>query len=211
PDPTWKRLNLGENWATGDTYIAAVGQGFVLATPIQVLNSIATIANGGKLMELSLIKEIAKSDGTVTNSFEPTIRWDITKDPVINVYDDNIPTGEKVTVQPWIIELAKEGMRMVVTEGTAAEQFEGDTTLSAGKTGTAEYCDNFAQEQNLCGIGVWPAHAWYVGYAPYDQPEIIVIVFVYNGTEGSTISAPVARKVLEAYFDLKSLDAANKP
>jgi len=211
PDPTWKRLNLGENWATGDTYIAAVGQGFVLATPIQVLNSIATIANGGRLMEPSLIKEVITTDGAVTNSFEPTIRWDITKDPVINVYDDNIPTGEKVTVQPWVIELAKEGMRMVVTEGTAAEQFEEDTTLSAGKTGTAEYCDNFAQEQNLCGIGVWPAHAWYVGYAPYDKPEIIVIVFVYNGTEGSTISAPVARKVIDAYFDLKALDAANRP
>ena len=139
PDPTWKRLNLGENWATGDTYIAAVGQGYVLATPIQVLNSISTIANGGKLMELSLVKEVVDFNGVVTQKFEPSIRWDVTKDPVIELYNDNIPNGEMVTIQPWVIELAKEGMRMVVTEGTAKAEFEGDTTLSAGKTGTAEY------------------------------------------------------------------------
>ncbi len=211
PDPTWKRLNLGENWATGDTYIAAVGQGYVLATPIQVLNSIATIANGGRLMDLSLIKEIVSSEGAVTKSFTPSVRWDITKDPVIEKFNDNIPTGEIVTVQPWVIELAKEGMRMVVTEGTSSAQFEGDTTLSAGKTGTAEYCDNFAQEMGLCGegIGTWPAHAWYVGYAPYDVPEIAVVAFVYNGTEGSTFCAPIVRKVINAYFEFKAIDAAN--
>ena len=213
PNPTWKRLNLGENWATGDTYIAAVGQGYVLATPIQVLNSVSTIANGGRLMNLSLIKEIVNSDGIVTQSFEPSMRWDITKDPVIELYDDNLPTGEYTTVQPWVIELTKEGMRMVVTEGTARLQFEGDTTLSAGKTGTAEYCDNFAQEMGLCGygIGTWPAHAWYVGYAPYDKPEIAVVAFVYNGTEGSTFSAPIVRKVLNAYFELKAIDTTNNP
>ena len=213
PNPTWKRLNLGENWATGDTYIAAVGQGYVLATPIQVLNSVSTIANGGRLMNLSLIKEIVNSDGIVTQSFEPSMRWDITKDPVIQLYDDNLPTGEYTTVQPWVIELTKEGMRMVVTEGTARLQFEGDTTLSAGKTGTAEYCDNFAQEMGLCGygIGTWPAHAWYVGYAPYDKPEIAVVAFVYNGTEGSTFSAPIVRKVLNAYFELKAIDTTNNP
>jgi penicillin-binding protein 2 len=213
PDPTWKRLNLGENWATGDTYIAAVGQGYVLATPIQVLNSISTIANGGKLMELSLVKEVVDFNGVVTQKFEPSIRWDVTKDPVIELYNDNIPTGEMVTIQPWVIELAKEGMRMVVTEGTAKAEFEGDTTLSAGKTGTAEYCDNFAQDMGLCGygIGTWPAHAWYVGYAPYDVPEIAVVAFVYNGTEGSTFSAPIVRKVLNAYFEFKAIDSANNP
>lgn len=213
PNPTWKRLNLGENWATGDTYIAAVGQGYVLATPIQVLNSVSTIANGGRLMNLSLIKEIVNGDGITTKSFEPSMKWDITKDPVIELYDDNLPTGEYTTVQPWVIELTKEGMRMVVTEGTARAEFEGDTTLSAGKTGTAEYCDNFAQEMGLCGygIGTWPAHAWYVGYAPYDKPEIAVVAFVYNGTEGSTFSAPIVRKVLNAYFEFKSIDAANNP
>ena len=208
PDPTWKRLNLGENWATGDTYLAAVGQGFVLATPLQVVNSIATIANGGRHMELSLIKEVVSTDGNATQIFEPNVLWDITKDEVINVYDDNIPTGEKITVQPWVIELAKQGMNMVTQEGgTAAIEFADDTNITAGKTGTAEYCDNFAQSQGLCGVGQWPAHAWYVGYAPIDEPEIVVVAFVYNGTEGSTFSAPIVRKVIDGYFDLKAADA----
>ncbi len=58
PDPTWKRINVGENWSTGDTYIATMGQGFVLATPLQVLMSIATLANNGKLMRPTIIKDV---------------------------------------------------------------------------------------------------------------------------------------------------------
>lgn len=211
PDPTWKRITLGENWATGDTYIATMGQGFVLATPLQVLNSIATIANGGKLMQVTIVKDIVASDGTVTQAFKPEIIWDLTVDPVINVYENNFTTGEKKTVEPWVIELAKEGMRMVVTEGTADEQFANDILLSAGKTGTAEYCDNVAQAQNLCQPGSWPAHAWYVGYAPYDNPEIAVIAFIYNGTEGATFAAPIVRKVMDAFFELKAVDTAINP
>lgn len=214
PDPTWKRLTQGENWATGDTYLAAVGQGYVLATPIQVVNSIATIANGGKRMQVSIIKEVTNSEGQITQSFSPNVLWDITKDPVITVYDENsYATDQKITVQPWVIEMAKQGMRMVTLEGgTAALEFAGDTTLSAGKTGTAEYCDDNAQSQGLCDErGAWPAHAWYVGYAPYDNPEIIAVAFVYNGKEGSSFAAPIVRSVIEAYFELKAADAGETP
>ena len=97
---------------------------------------------------------------------------------------------------------------MVVTEGTASKIFAGDkynlATQSAGKTGTAEYCDNVAQKANLCHPQAWPAHAWYIGYAPFDNPEIAVVAFVYNGGEGSTVSAPIVRKVMDAYFEMKS-------
>jgi penicillin-binding protein 2 len=211
PDPTWKRVTLGENWATGDTYIATMGQGFVLATPIQVLNSISTIANGGRLMETTVVNKITKPDGTVVQDLSPTVRWDITKDPVINVYEDNVTTGETKTVQPWVVQLTNEALRLVVTDGTADTEFAGDPYNSAGKTGTAEYCDNVAQEQGLCGFGAWPAHAWYVGYAPWDNPEIAVVAFVYNGTEGSTFSAPIVRKVIDAYFEMKASDTATTP
>lgn len=111
PNPTWKRLNQGENWATGDTYLAAVGQGYVLATPLQVVHSISTIANDGKLMKLSLISKVEAADGTITQQFEPTVLWDITKDPKIAVYDGSIPTGELKTVQPWVIQLAKKAWK----------------------------------------------------------------------------------------------------
>jgi len=74
----------------------------------------------------------------------------------------------------------------------------------AGKTGTAEYCDDLAAPLGLCVPGNWPAHAWYVGYAPYEEPEVIVQAFVYNGGEGSAVAAPVVRDVLDAYFKLKA-------
>jgi penicillin-binding protein 2 len=219
PDPTWKRINLGENWATGDTYTAAIGQGYVLATPLQVLNSISTIANGGKLMDVTLIDRVLSKDGTILQQLEPSYRWDITQDPVINVYNGNNPSGETKTVEPWVIELANQAMRLVVTDGTAseytiprhAELFRNDSSQSAGKTGTAEYCDNVAQAQGKCDFGAWPSHAWYVGYAPWDDAEIAVVAFFYNGSEGATLSAPVVRRVIDAYFELKSIDAAQSP
>lgn len=208
PDPTYKRLNIGENWATGDTYLAAVGQGYVLATPIQVMNSIATIANDGKHMQLGLISKIEDAAGNVTQSFEPKQLWDITKDALIEEYDGNTPTGVKKTVQPWVIALAKRGMEMVTdTGGTAYEEFIGDTNKIAGKTGTAEYCDDWANAQGLCLPGNWPAHAWFVGYAPSDDPEIVVVAFAYNGKEGALFSAPIVRKVIDTYFALKEIDA----
>lgn len=210
PDPTWKRRTIGENWATGDTYIAAMGQGYVLATPLQVLVSFATLANDGKYMRPTLVKEVLDSDGNVVQPFKPEQVWDITQDPVITVYDENqFATDEKITVAPWVVDLAKQGMRMVDEPGgTADDEFADMEIPAAGKTGTAEYCDNVAQSKNLCQPGNWPTHAWYAGYAPYDDPEIAVVAFVYNGGEGASVAAPIVRRVMEAYFELKAIDSA---
>jgi len=210
PDPTWKRIQLSENWSTGDTYIATVGQGYVLSTPIQVLESSSTIANNGKLMQPTLVREITDATGKVVQVFAPKERWDLTTDPKIQVYDENfIPTGELKTVQKWVLQLAKQGMRDVVADGTATKIFVGDEGLEiAGKTGTAEYCDNIAQAKNLCQPGAWPSHAWFMAFAPYDDPEIAVVAFVYNGGEGASVAGPVVKSIIDAYFELKALDAA---
>ena len=212
PDPDWKRIYLGETWATGDTYIASMGQGFVLATPLQVLMSFATLANDGKYIKPTIIKQVVDSTGKVIKPNEPVLVRDITKDKVIDTFDENqFATGNKKIVEPWVVALAKQGMRMVVEPGgTAAKEFANfdQRIQSAGKTGTAEYCDNLAQQKNLCRPGNWPAHAWYAGYAPYTDPEITVVAFVYSGNEGSTISAPIVQKVMEGYFDLKSIDSS---
>jgi penicillin-binding protein 2 len=208
PDPTWKRLVQTENWSTGDTYISTIGQGYVLSTVLQVLQAYATVANDGKMMQPTLIHKITNSNGDVIKDFTPVEKKDITKEKLIDVLDENNqPTGEKKSIEPWVINDFKEGLRMVVTSGTAVIEFEGMTVPSAGKTGTAEYCDDIARSKNLCNPGNWPAHAWFVGYAPYDDPEIIVVAFVYNGKEGSTVAAPIVRKVLEAYFELKDIDS----
>ena len=207
PNPTWKRLNQGENWATGDTYLAGVGQGYVLATPVQVMNSFSTIVNGGQHMQLSMIGKIVDADGNVVQSFEPEVLWDITEDPLIHTYEGNNQTSEVKVVEPWVIDLAKEGMEMVTSiEGTAKIEYEGDQNKIAGKTGTAEYCDDWANREGLCIPGSWPSHAWFAGYAPYDAPEIVVVSFVYNGREGSTVSGPIVRKIIDAYFELKQSD-----
>src|SRR5690606_4155037 len=100
-----------------------------------------------------------------------------------------------------------EGMRMVNSEGGTGtgyidwlDEF-GITT--AGKTGTAEYCDQIAQSRGWCIEGrILPTHSWYVGYAPYENPEIAVVGFIFNGGEGSQWAAPLVRETMAAYFEV---------
>jgi penicillin-binding protein 2 len=242
PDPTWKRINHAESWSSGDTYIASVGQGYVLATPIQVLLSAAIVANDGKFMQPTLIRDVLDSEGNVIpmwrtpegdmetepvegsqqiSPFEPHVRWDMTTDPIIQEFGETtirgcepIPGATK-TVQPWVFKTIQEGMRLAVTIGTLKDRFQdgfmyagGKAISAAGKTGTAEYCDKYAQAQNRCIPGNWPSHAWTVGYAPYENPEIAVVAFVYNGGEGSSVAGPIVRSVMEAYFELKAIENA---
>jgi penicillin-binding protein 2 len=234
PDPTWKRINQAESWSSGDTYISSVGQGYVLATPVQVLYSAMIVANDGKFVQPTLLKDVLDSEGNVVpmwkdeqgnivdsptpgavqvSPFTPVIKWDLTKDALIQEYGETtirgcepIP-GQKKIVEPWVFEKLQEGMRLAVTMGTLKDPFEGETIGAAGKTGTAEYCDKYANEKNRCIPGNWPSHAWTVGYAPYDNPEIAVVAFVYNGGEGASVAGPMIRRVLEAYFELKNIDS----
>ena len=298
PTPQWKRINQGENWSTGDTYIATIGQGYVLSTPLQVLMSAATIANNGKLMQPTLVHDITDSNGkplTVwrdnagdlyqpcdvtdknsqavsgwcdtdfgygnhivysicqgtdpsTDTVHPPVlknvsgwcglddqqippktifnpgawqispfqgghaKWDTTVDKVIESYQcasgycTDLDTQK--TIQPWVFKDVQQGMRLAVTDptGTLHNYFSDDSIAIAGKTGTAEYCDDVARANHRCDFGLWPSHAWTLAYAPYDDPEIAIVAFAYNGTEGSTVAAPIVRKVLDAYFCLKAID-----
>jgi penicillin-binding protein 2 len=214
PTPTWKRLFQGENWSTGDTYIASVGQGYVLASPLQVLMSVATIANDGVQMQPTLLRQVVDGNGNIVQDFSPTIRWDITKDFLIDNYENPSgigacrETGEKSNVEPWVIEEVQRGMRAAVQFGTLSAPFADLSVAAAGKTGTAEYCDETALANNRCQYGNWPSHAWSVAYAPYDDPEIAVVAFVYNGTEGASVAGPILNRVLESYFELKAVDRA---
>jgi penicillin-binding protein 2 len=108
-------------------------------------------------------------------------------------------------------EQVREGMRLAVSEGTLEKEFRNVGVAVAGKTGTAEYCDEFANARNLCRPGDWPTHAWTVAFAPYNDPEIAVVAFVYNGGEGASVAGPIVRRVLEAYFELKAVDNAQVP
>ena len=93
----------------------------------------------------------------------------------------------------------QQGMRLTVTAGTATTADLPYIDV-AGKTGTAEYCDEIARPLGLCRPGNWPAHAWFTAYAPYENPEILVLGFVYNGGEGSANALPVVMETIEAYL-----------
>jgi penicillin-binding protein 2 len=204
PSRDWKRINLGESWSTGDTYNAATGQGFVLATPLQVLTSVATLANGGRVMWPHIVSDVLDGEGNIVQHFEARVLWDISDGTLT-------PDTRDWLVEPWVVQLVQEGMRLVVTEGTAALYAQLENISSAGKTGTGEFCDARALERNLCIPGAWPTHAWYAAYAPYENPEIAVVAFVYNGGEGAVTAGPIVREVMEAYFALRAIDAAQSP
>lgn len=237
PSPDWKRINTGENWSTGDTYIASVGQGYVLATPLQILMSGATIANSGKLMQPTVVRQVTDGEGNVSemwfnpeeytvtpfetpgsyqiSPFVPNMKWDITVDPRIKEYSCDQGycdlTDDVKTVSSETVAAVRAGTRMAVTDpefGTLYDIFNQFPIAVAGKTGTAEYCDDVARAADRCNFGAWPTHSWTLSYAPFDDPEIIVVAFAYNGGEGASVAAPIVQRVLEAYFELKAIDIA---
>ncbi|HMZ42934.1 MAG TPA: penicillin-binding protein 2 [Anaerolineales bacterium] len=240
PDPKWKRINTGENWSTGDTYIASVGQGYVLATPLQILMSGATIANNGKLMQPTIIREVTDGDGkpvdiwfnpdpevfTATDfevpgsyqisPFTPNLKWDVTVTPLIQSYSCDagycdLNENDLKTIRPESVAAVRAGTRLAVTDpffGTLYDVFNDFPIAVAGKTGTAEYCDDVARKADQCDFGKWPTHSWTLAYAPYDDPEIIVVAFAYHGGEGASVAAPIVSRVIKAYFEFKALDIA---
>jgi penicillin-binding protein 2 len=223
PTRDWKRRTQGESWSTGDTYNATTGQGYVLATPLQVLTSISTIANGGRVIWPHLVKEILDGEGNVVETIEPCVLWDIS-DSILTPADEigqnctsipesvipNFDVSPDLIIEPWVIEKTQEGLALVVTEGTASDYAQLEAISSAGKTGTGEFCDEVAREQNLCEPGNWPTHSWYTAYAPFENPEIAVVAFVYNGGEGAVTAGPIVRQVLEAYFAFKAIDVTKQ-
>ena len=240
PDPKWKRINTGENWSTGDTYIASVGQGYVLATPLQILMSGATIANNGKLMQPTIIREVTDGDGkpvdiwfnpdpevfTATDfevpgsyqisPFTPNLKWDVTVTPLIQSYSCDagycdLNENDLKTIRPEAVAAVRAGTRLAVTDpffGTLYDVFNDFPIAVAGKTGTAEYCDDVARKADQCDFGKWPTHSWTLAYAPYEDPEIIVVAFAYHGGEGASVAAPIVSRVIKAYFEFKALDIA---
>ncbi|MHB0858251.1 MAG: penicillin-binding protein 2 [Anaerolineae bacterium] len=181
PNDRWKRLNYSERWTTGDTYNASIGQGFVLATPLQLVNATSVIANSGTLYRPQLIYQVLGVDGQVIEALEPEVI-------------------REVSVSQENLSYVREGMRLAVESGTApGARIPGITV--AGKTGSAEY-PALDEEGNLIvdEHGYLPTHAWFTAFAPYEDPEIAVVVFLEGGGEGSRTAVPVAAKILRRFF-----------
>lgn len=118
PDPEWKKRRFNERWYVGDDYNASIGQGFITATPLQVVNSIAAIANGGTLYEPHIGRAIRSLDGS-TEYIAPVVK-------------------RKNIIDPYILHIVREGMRQTVTDGTATILSDLPVAV-AGKTGTAQF------------------------------------------------------------------------
>ncbi len=167
PDPDWKQERFGERWYIGDDYNSAIGQGFVTATPLQILNSIVTIANGGILREPRVASYVRDASGKLSPLEAPIVRKDF--------------------IDEGILRIMREGMRETVTEGTAQLLKEAPVPV-AGKTGTAQF-----------GTGK-DTHGWFVSFAPYDKPEIALIVLVEGQGEEGYNAVPVTDEVYRWYF-----------
>ena len=184
PTVKWKRINYSESWVTGDTYNMSIGQGFVLATPLQVLNMTAVIANGGTLYRPQVVREVIDGEGNVLQAFAPDVI-------------------RQLPVSSENLDLVRQGMRAAVA-GTGATAWAIDVPgiAVAGKTGTSE----FFVDRNKDGIpdrdreGHLPTHAWFTAFAPYEDPEIARVVFVVGGGEGSGTAVPIANDILNYYF-----------
>ncbi|MDE3088876.1 MAG: penicillin-binding protein 2, partial [Chloroflexota bacterium] len=175
PDQTWKRKTIGDIWTVGDTYNMGIGQGYVLATPLQVADYTAIVANGGTLYKPQLVHAVTDSQGQIVRTIAPQVI-------------------RRVAVDPQNLAIVREGMREGVVSGTSVNVNLADLAVAA-KTGTAEY---YGPRVN----GHLPTHAWFTAFAPYDNPQIVVTVFVAGGGEGSAIAAPAAADILRAYFGL---------
>jgi penicillin-binding protein 2 len=193
PTPKWKRINYAENWLTGDTYNMSIGQGFILATPLQVANATAAIANRGYLYRPQLVDHITDADGNVVRSLQPELI-------------------RELPINPAHLDTVREGMYGTVNwpQGTATKVRVPNVTV-AGKTGTAEFYrdNNHDQKPDRDEKGNLPTHAWFTAFAPYIDPEIVVTVFVANGGEGSSVAAPIANRVLLQYFGSEASQQAS--
>ncbi|MGB9724028.1 MAG: penicillin-binding protein 2 [Chloroflexia bacterium] len=173
PTPQWKEEVLGEPWVQGDVYNMAIGQGNVLATPLQVLNAAAAIANGGTLYRPQLLLRVLDERGQAVREFQPEVI-------------------RRVPVDPEYLELVRRGMRAAVTESYNAYARNAVVPI-AGKTGSAEFGPFLRQN-------IRQAHAWYVAFAPYEDPQLAVVVMIEGGGEGSRVALPAVVDIINAYF-----------
>lgn len=168
PNPEWRRRVVGDDWYLANTCFMGIGQGDVTATPLQIATMTAAVANGGYLLRPHVVNEILDAEGNVVEKVET--EW------------SRVPVDEEH------LAVIRRGMRTSVIEGAAANASVGGYQV-AGKTGTAEF---------TLPDGTIKNHAWFTGFAPYNDPEVVVTVYFDIGWGGDK-AAPVAADIL-AYF-----------
>ncbi len=190
PTAAWKKRRTGVPWQKGETLSIAIGQGFNLATPLQMAVLVAAVANGGKRYRPMILNSIQLADGQILQERKPKL-------------------AGKIPVSQSTLDLVKLGLWRVVNaeNGTARGSRLEDIDIS-GKTGTTQVIsrkedDPIAEEDVPIHLR---AHAWFVGYAPSEKPTIAVAVVVEHGEHGSGAAAPIAREMIKTYLRKKPVN-----
>jgi len=186
PDTEWKRKRFRQPWFPGETVSVAIGQGYVTVTPLQLANMMAAVANGGKLYRPYLVNKVESVDGATVREYGPEL----------------IRTIE---LKPDTLKRVHEALADVVngaggTGGAARSQL----LTIAGKTGTAQVVEmkgGYVKTEQLTYFN--RDHAWFVSYAPVDNPQIAIAVLVEHGGHGGDAAAPMAKKVFEKFIEIQ--------
>jgi penicillin-binding protein 2 len=189
PTPAWKQEALRSAWTTGDTYNMAIGQGNMLVTPLQLVMGGAAIANNGTLFQPHIVKAITDQQGKVVQEVQPQV-------------------SARLPVDPNYLAVVREGMRRSVTEGVNIAARDDCSGLQiAGKTGTAEFGPVINIPDGRGGTRqTRQSHSWFVGFAPYNDPQIEVVALVEGtgdlGDGSATIAVPAVTQMMQAYFNV---------
>lgn len=179
PSRAWKRKALKQVWYPGETLSAGIGQGYVVVTPLQLAVATAVIANRGERFEPRLVKSVGG-------------------------HDIPVPEAKHVELPKQIWDVVIEGMRQVVhgERGTAKTIGKDIAYTMAGKTGTAQVV-GYAQGIKYDASQVDKRkrdHAWFMAFAPVEDPKIAIAILVENGEHGASAAAPIARKMADVYL-----------
>jgi penicillin-binding protein 2 len=184
PTAAWKKRRTGVPWQEGETLSIAIGQGFNLATPIQMAVLAAAVANGGHRYQPLILDNIKTVDGQLLQKNEPKLIG-------------------KLPVSPVHLELVKLGLWKVVhgENGTARGSRLSDIDIS-GKTGTSQVVsrkenESMAEEDMPAHLR---SHAWFIAYAPSEKPTIAVAVVIEHGEHGSGAAAPIAKEMIKTFL-----------
>jgi len=190
PTKEWKLSRFKEAWQPGETLSISIGQGFDLVTPIQLVNAYASLANGGTVYKPRVVKRIETADGRILNTFEPELK-------------STLPLSKET------MDILTRALWGVVNEnggtGQALRRKEADV---CGKTGTAQVVglpDNETARKRKIISAKFKDHALFVCFAPYKNPEIAIAVIAENAGHGGSAAAPIARKIIDAYFENKNM------
>ncbi len=182
PSPAWKKKRFKAPWYDGETLNVSIGQGYLLTTPVQVLMMISAVANGETLWKPRLVDRIEFPDGRIS---------------YLNAKKKN----SSLSISSNTLAIVQKALRDVVhsAKGTGRRAYL-DFTEVAGKTGTAQVVRQEAYQDPKNIPREERDHAWFACYAPVFAPEIAIVVLVEHGGHGGDVAAPIAKKIMEAYF-----------